>query len=126
MAQALFNHHNKDERFKAVSAGMTIAAQLNPVCVKAMYELGIDMSNIQEYYPKQTTTEMIERAHKIFTMGCNVVCDTPPGSNVDGDWDLKDPAGKSLEKVRKIRNQVQKNVLSLIKELEEEDHNGEK
>ena len=114
MAEAFANHYGKGKLI-ASSAGVMLADKVNPVVVEAMREKGIDISLNK---PKLLTTEMAEGADKIITMGCSVekICPAPLLKNVI-DWDLEDPKGKPLEKVREIRDETEKRVLKLIAEL---------
>ena len=92
-----------------------LADRVNPVVVEAMREKGIDISMNK---PKLLTAEMAEDADQIITMGCSVekVCPAPLLKNVI-DWNLEDPKGKPIEKVRQIRDEIEKRVLKLIAEL---------
>jgi len=115
MAEAFANYYGKG-RIVATSAGIMLADRVNPVVVEAMKEKGIDISMNK---PKLLTTEMAEGADRIVTMGCSVekYCPAPLLKNVV-DWGLEDPKGKSIEKVREIRDEVERRVLKLIAELE--------
>ena len=115
IAQALFNHLNMNPGYKAISAGTDIETQVNPTCIKAMEEIGIDMSNRNVYYPKKLTPKMLENCHKAYTMGCNVKIDIR--IKIDKDLDLEDPAGKSIEEVRLIRDSLKHKVMGIINEL---------
>lgn len=115
IAQALFNHLNKNPKYKAISAGTDIKTQVNPICIKAMKEMGIDMSNRNVYYPKKLTQKMLENCYKAYTMGCNVKLDIH--IKIDKDLDLDDPAGKSIEEVRLIRDSLNHKIIKIIREL---------
>jgi len=98
------------------SAGTQPADGLNPTVVRAMEEIGYDMTG---HYPKMLTLDMINSADRIITMGCGVdaegVC---PASIVQTeDWELEDPKGQSIEKVRQIRDQIKARVEKLIEEM---------
>jgi arsenate reductase len=99
----------------ASSAGAMLADRFNPVVVEAMREKGIDISQNQ---PKLLTLRMAEEADRIITMGCSVeeVCPAPLLKNVI-DWRLEDPKGKSIEKVRQIRDEIEERVKKLTSEL---------
>ncbi len=114
MAEAFANHYGKRE-VVASSAGIMLADRVNPVVVEAMKEKGIDISMNK---PKLLTTEMAEEADKIITMGCSVekICPAPLLKNVI-DWRLEDPKEKPIEKVRQIRDEVERRVLELIQSL---------
>lgn len=114
MAEAFANHYGKGE-VEASSAGIMLADKVNPVVVEVMKEKGIDISMNK---PKLLTMKMAENADKIITMGCSVekYCPAPSLKNVV-DWNLEDPKGKSIEKVREIRDEVERRVLELLAEL---------
>lgn len=112
-AEALFNKLAKG-RVRAVSAGTQPAEGLEPAAVAIMGEVGID---IRHQKPEKLTPEMIEQVDKIITMGCGVE-DTYPATFVETeDWALGDPRGKSVEKVRVIREQIRGRVLELLEEI---------
>jgi arsenate reductase len=115
MAEAFANHYGK-EKLLASSAGIMLADRVNPLVVEAMKEKGIAISMNK---PKLLTPAMAEGADKIITMGCSVekICPAPLLKNVI-DWELEDPKGKPLEKVREIRDEIEKKVLKLIAELQ--------
>ena len=115
MAEAFFNKlaHGKAQ---ALSAGTQPVSEVNPVVVEAMKEVGIDISDNK---PKALTLEMVEKAEKMITMGCGAeaqgVC---PASFIETeDWALEDPKGKSLEQVRKIRDEIKDRVKGLIEQI---------
>jgi len=114
MAEAFANNYGKG-KVVASSAGVMLADRVNPVVVEAMKEKGIDISMNK---PKLLTTKMAEEADKIITMGCSVekFCPAPLLKNVI-DWGLEDPKGKPIEKVRQIRDEIERRVLKLISEL---------
>jgi len=114
MAEAFANHYGKG-KLVASSAGIMLADRVNPVVIEVMREKGIDISMNK---PKLLTTKMTEEADKIISMGCSVekYCPAPLLTNVI-DWGLEDPKGKPIEKVRQIRDEIEKRVLNLIAEL---------
>lgn len=95
------------------SAGSTPADEINPAAVEAMEELGINMS---EEFPKPLTDEVVKAADVVITMGCGDACPIFPGKRYE-DWDLEDPAGKDLQTVRRIRDEIDRRVQHLIDEL---------
>ena len=95
------------------SAGSTPAAELNPRVVEAMREIGIDISH---EFPKPLSRELITAADVVITMGCGDACPIYPGKRYE-DWDLVDPAGKDLETVRQIRDEIDARVQALIHQL---------
>jgi protein-tyrosine-phosphatase len=92
-----------------------LADRVNPVVVEAMKEKGIDISMNK---PKLLTTKMTEEADLIITMGCSVekICPAPLLKNVV-DWGLEDPKDQPIEKVRQIRDEIEKRVLKLISDI---------
>jgi arsenate reductase len=95
------------------SAGSTPGEEINPAAVQAMEELGVDMS---EEFPKPLTDEVVRAADVVITMGCGDACPIYPGKRYE-DWELEDPAGKDLETVRRIRDEIDARVQKLIAEL---------
>ncbi|MBS1723383.1 MAG: arsenate reductase ArsC [Armatimonadetes bacterium] len=116
MAEAYANHLARDRGVGLVaeSAGTEGGKQLNPLAVQVMSEDGIDMTGQQ---PKLLTSEMVARADKVVSMGCGVDASACPANFIlTEDWELDDPAGQPIEKVRKIRDQIRARVLTLIQE----------
>lgn len=115
MAEALFNRL-AGGKAGALSAGTQPADKVNQTVVEAMREVGIDISGNK---PKGLTMEMVEKADKMITMGCGAeagaVC--PANFIETEDWELEDPKGKSLEQVRKIRDEIQNRVKRLIEQI---------
>jgi arsenate reductase len=101
------------DRIRVVSAGSEPADQLNPAVVVAMDEIGIDISAEQ---PKKLEDGMVRESDVVITMGCGDACPIYPGKRYE-DWDLEDPAGKDLETVRAIRDEIAGRVDALIGEL---------
>jgi arsenate reductase len=112
MAAALLDHHAKG-RVQVRSAGTVPADEINPAVVEAMAEVGIDISNES---PKLLTDEVVRYADAVITMGCGDACPIYPGKRYL-DWDLTDPAGKGLEEVRPIRDEIDRRVRALLDEL---------
>jgi arsenate reductase len=113
MAEAFFNEMTK-RRAIGLSAGTQPSKRVNPVVVKAMREVGIDISRRK---PKMLTFEMLEGADRVITMGCSVEKACPASSVPTEDWQLDDPEGKPIEQVRQIRDEVKARVEKLAKEL---------
>jgi protein-tyrosine-phosphatase len=113
MAEAFANYYGKG-KLVASSAGVMLADRVNPVVVEVMKEKGFDISMNK---PKLLTTQMVEEADRVITMGCSVekFCPAPLLKNVI-DWKLEDPKGKPVETVRKIRDQIETKVHELIAE----------
>jgi arsenate reductase (thioredoxin) len=95
------------------SAGSAPGETLNPAVVEAMAEVGLDISDQK---PKKLTDEMARRADVIVTMGCGDACPVYAGKRYE-DWELPDPAGKTLEEVRAIRNDIAIRVDRLMEQF---------
>ena len=95
------------------SAGSIPADQVNPAAVQAMAEVGIDISDQR---PKVLTGDAVESSDVVITMGCGDVCPVFPGTRYL-DWQLDDPAGKGVEAVRPIRDEIERRVRALLSEL---------
>jgi arsenate reductase len=100
-------------RVRVRSAGSDPADRLNPAVVEAMAEIGIDIS---KEFPKPITDEAVRAADAVITMGCGDACPIYPGRRYE-EWELEDPAGKEIETVRRIRNQIAERVERLLGEL---------
>jgi protein-tyrosine-phosphatase len=100
-------------RVRVTSAGSEPADQLNPAVVQAMAELGIDISR---EVPKRLTTDQVQAADVVITMGCGDACPVYPGKRYL-DWDLPDPAGLTVDRVRPIRDEIRKRVTALLDDL---------
>src|SRR4051812_7651082 len=100
-------------RLRVLSAGSEPADDLNPAVVEAMDEIGIDIAAER---PKKLENEMVRESDVVVTMGCGDACPIYPGKRYEA-WDLEDPAGKDLEKVRRIRDEIRERVESLIASL---------
>jgi protein-tyrosine-phosphatase len=112
MAAALLARHAGD-RVVVHSGGSDPGETLNPAVVAAMAERGIDISLER---PKKLTDEMARNADVIVTMGCGDACPVYPGKRYI-DWELPDPAGKSVDEVRPIRDDIEARVRALLAEL---------
>lgn len=112
MAAALLEHHAAG-RVVVRSAGSTPADEINPAVVAVMAEVGIDLS---EAIPKLLTTDAVEGSDVVVTMGCGDACPVFPGKRYL-DWELDDPAGKTVDQVRAIRDGIDTRVKSLVGEL---------
>lgn len=95
------------------SAGSQPAGSLNPAVVEAMSELGLDISKA---FPKLLTDDVVRAADVVITMGCGDACPLFPGTCYL-DWELEDPTEKSLQTVRRIRDEIDERVRSLIADL---------
>jgi arsenate reductase (thioredoxin) len=95
------------------SAGSDPAEVINPNVVTAMGELGIDLS---QEFPKPLTDEVVRAADAVITMGCGDACPIYPGKRYE-DWEVNDPADKTLEEVREIRDEIDRRVTELLKKV---------
>jgi arsenate reductase len=100
------------DRVDVRSAGSEPAAQLNPVAVEAMLEVGID---IAAETPKLLTPDAVEQAAVVITMGCGDTCPVFPGTRYE-DWELEDPAGKGIDVLRRVRDAIHVRVQALLDE----------
>src|SRR5215210_7003039 len=98
---------------RVISAGSEPADQLNPAVVEAMEEVGIDISAER---PKKLEDGMVRTSDVVITMGCGDACPIYPGKRYE-DWELEDPAGKDLETVRRIRDEIGARVEKLVEDL---------
>jgi protein-tyrosine-phosphatase len=112
MAAALLDHQAAG-RVRVTSAGSQPADQLNPAVVQAMAEIGLDISR---EYPKPLTTDKVQAADVVITMGCGDACPIYPGKRYE-DWDLPDPAGLSIDAIRPIRDAIREHVKILLDDL---------
>ena len=112
MAAALLKHY-ADGAVDVRSAGSEPADTINPAVRQVMAEIGIDLSTEQ---PKKLTTDAIEASDVVITMGCGDTCPFYPGKRYE-DWVLEDPAGRGVEAVRPIRDEIRGRVEALLAEL---------
>ena len=112
MAAALLERY-ADGRIDVRSAGSAPADTLNPAVVDAMAETGIDLTG---RVPTKLATEDVEASDVVITMGCGDSCPVFPGKRYL-DWNLRDPAGRGVEEVREIRDEIDQLVRALADEL---------
>ena len=114
MAAALLDHEAAG-RVRVTSAGSAPASEINPAVVRAMAEVGLDLSR---ELPKPLTGDQVQAADLVITMtmGCGDACPVYPGQRYL-DWDLPDPAGLPLDQIRPIRDDIQRRVRRLLAEL---------
>ena len=113
MAEAFFNNY-AEGKAEALSAGTQPASHIDQTVVNAMKEIGIDISSKRA---KALTSEMIDSADRVITMGCGVEGVCPATFAPTEDWQLEDPEGKSIEKVREIRDVIEAKVKTLMKDI---------
>ncbi|WP_104137625.1 MULTISPECIES: arsenate reductase ArsC [unclassified Cryobacterium] len=92
------------------SAGSMPLPELNPTMVAVMVELGL---SLDESFPKPLTDDVVQAADVVITMGCGDACPIYPGKRYV-DWELVDPAGRPIEEVRRIRDQIRANVTEML------------
>jgi arsenate reductase (thioredoxin) len=112
MAAALLDHHAAG-RVRVRSAGSAPAESINPAVIAVMDELGLDLT---KEYPKPLTAEAVQAADVVITMGCGDACPVFPGKRYL-DWQLPNPAGKTVEQVRPIRDEIDARVRELLTKL---------
>jgi protein-tyrosine-phosphatase len=112
MAAALLDHHAAGA-VRVRSAGSAPAAEINPAVREVMAEVGLDISR---EFPKPLTGQAVQAADVVITMGCGDACPVFPGKRYL-DWQLTDPAGRTLEQIRPIRDDIDTQVRALLAEL---------
>jgi len=114
MAEAFANHYGSG-RIVAKSGSTKPAERVNPIVVQAMLEKGIDISGNR---PKSIEPRDLEEADMVVTMGCGAegFCPATLLEKVT-DWGIEDPKGKTIEEVRRIRDEIERRVKELIENL---------
>ncbi len=116
MAEAFFRKY-LPSGFEPISAGTMPAAKINPIAAQAMKEIGID---IEKNSPQSISQEMIDGAETAVNMGCMDKESCPALFLRDvTDWQIEDPKGKSIEEIRKIRDQIEQRVKELVLQLKQ-------
>ncbi|WP_312864491.1 arsenate reductase ArsC [Saccharopolyspora phatthalungensis] len=113
MAAALLYHHAQG-KIRVRSAGSAPADTINLAVVTALAERGLDVS---QEIPKKLTNDAVEAADVVITMGCGDACPVFPGKRYL-DWELDDPAGKTVEEVREICDEIDQRVQALLAEIQ--------
>jgi arsenate reductase len=113
MSAALFERA-AGGRHRALSAGTTPAEHVHPEVVQVMSELGVDLSGRT---PTKLTRELAEQADVVVTMGCGDECPYVPGKRYL-DWELEDPKGRPVEEVRATRDDIERRVAALVRDLD--------
>ncbi|MCP9963367.1 arsenate reductase ArsC [Streptomyces somaliensis] len=109
-----FLAHLAGDRVEVRSAGSAPGDRVNPAAVAAMEEVGVDISRAE---PRILTAEAVRASDYVITMGCGDACPVFPGRKYL-DWSLEDPAGKGVEAVRPIRDEIRARVEALIAEID--------
>ena len=112
IAAALLDHHARG-RVHVRSAGSDPGERINPAVVEALAEVDVD---VEKAFPKPLTDEVVRAADAVITMGCGDACPIYPGKRYE-DWVLDDPEGRSLDDVRRIRDEIDERVRRLLGEL---------
>jgi arsenate reductase (thioredoxin) len=116
MAAALLERHAAGT-VAVRSAGTAPAEEVNPAVVEALNEIGIDLMG---RIPRRLSDDDVREADVVIAMGCGDACPIYPGKRYL-DWDLPDPSGKSVEQIRPIRDEIDRRVRALLRELIEAD-----
>ncbi|MEU3853895.1 arsenate reductase ArsC [Streptomyces sp. NPDC029554] len=111
-----FLSHLAGDRIEVRSAGSAPGDRVNPAAAEVMKEVGIDLAGAA---PKLLTAEAVQASDYVITMGCGDACPVFPGKKYL-DWALEDPAGKGVEAVRPIRDEIRSRVEALIAEIDAE------
>jgi arsenate reductase len=116
MAEGFFNQKYAPKGYRAISAGTRPVSQINPLAIEVMKEIGIDISSQKS---KIITEDMIKSSEKSVNMGCidKTECPMLFINNVV-DWGIEDPKGKPIEKVREIRNEIERRVKEIAQSIE--------
>jgi arsenate reductase len=119
MAEAFFNQRYAPKGYHAISAGTRPVSQINPLAVQAMSEVGVDISSQKS---KVITADMIRNSEKSINMGCIEKAECPMLfiNNVI-DWGIEDPKGKPIEKIREIRDKIERRVKEIAESLQGQD-----
>jgi arsenate reductase (thioredoxin) len=117
MAEGFFNQKYAPKGYRAISAGTRPASQINPLAVEVMKEVGINIISSQK--PKIITEDMIKSSDKSVNMGCIDKAECPMLfiNNVI-DWGIEDPKGKPIDKVREIRDDIERRVKEIAQSLQ--------
>ncbi|WP_207453780.1 arsenate reductase ArsC [Herbiconiux sp. SYSU D00978] len=105
--------HLAGDRVEVLSAGSEPKDQINPVAIEAMAEEGIDIAGNT---PKVLTVDAVKASDVVITMGCGDACPIFPGKRYE-DWALTDPAGKGIETVREVRDDIKARIQTLLGEI---------
>jgi arsenate reductase (thioredoxin) len=117
MAEAFFRKY-APQNYEPLSAGTRPSGEINPIAIQVMKEIGIDISGSSKQKSKDITEDMMRNSEKIVNMGCidKSVCPTLFLHNVI-DWNIEDPKGKPIEKIREIRDIIEQRVKELVSTL---------
>ena len=113
IAAAVLTEHHGRGRVRVRSAGSAPGSQVNPAVAAVLRERGLDPD---QQFPKPLTDEAARAADVIVTMGCGDACPVYPGKRYL-DWQLRDPAGKTVDEVRPIVDDIEQRVLALLQDV---------
>lgn len=108
-----FMRHLAGDRVEVLSGGSAPADTVNRAAVEAMAEMGIDIAGET---PRRWADADVERADVVVTMGCGDECPFFPGTRYE-DWEVLDPAGRPLDEVRPVRDEIERRVRALLSSL---------
>jgi arsenate reductase len=110
MAAAIFNKLADPTKARAISAGTQPGPHVHPEVSEVMRESGVDLENV---VPRRLTDDVAAQANILVTMGCGEACPVVPGAERD-DWPLDDPEGQPIERVRRIRDEIERRTRVLL------------
>ncbi len=110
MAASFFNRMVDPSRAKGLSAGTTPADRVHPEVITVMREKGVDLAGLK---PQRLTADLAGGARYMITMGCGEECPFIPGVKVE-DWQLEDPKGQTIARVRELRDEIEGRVRELV------------
>ena len=110
---ALFTAHMSGGAVAVRSAGSDPAREVNPVVARAMGEIGLELGDA---FPRRLSDDDVRAADVVITMGCGDACPFHPGRRYL-DWEVGDPAGQGIERVREIRDEIRRRVEDLLLDL---------
>jgi protein-tyrosine-phosphatase len=113
VAAALLTRHHGADQVRVTSAGSAPGSEINPVVAEVLRERGLDPN---QEFPKPLTDEAARAADVIVIMGCGDACPVYPGKRYL-DWELTDPAGRGIDEVRHIVDEIEQRVLALLADL---------
>jgi arsenate reductase len=111
MAAALFNRMADPSLAQAISAGTQPAIGIHPEVLSVMREVGTELEGVT---PQFLSADLASQANILVTMGCGESCPVVPGAKRE-DWELPDPKGQPLERVRQIRDEIGRRVQEMLK-----------
>jgi len=122
MTQGIFNHYKKtlpivDRSYEAISAGITPSSRVGSTSSEVMKEIGIDMSDSSEYYPKKVDEEMLRKSEMVICLDRTINNSDLYGYTPDEIWDVEDTYNKSVETIRGVRKDIRTRCANLFETL---------